>query len=235
MIQPTDEQRRQWTDEGYLVLERAVTGELLRRLHEAHVHWSEQCKEEWLERVEAAEFAATYYDVPNPFDKDEIFVELVDHPSWYDLLMDFMDGDLMFNGPQLRTVPNWPVSYTRWHPDIGQDSPIHIKVQVYFNDVGPEGAFGFVPGSHKMKHQLPYVHRLRSMPGHKVIGGKAGTTVMFNTRGTHAAMENKSGSPRRSVILCYKKRSEWQGSPDKFARIAHLCKTPERRRLLCLE
>ena len=237
MNRPTESQRRQWNEEGYNIFENAVTGDMLRRLQEAHRIWSDACKEEWLDRVEAGDTSGTYYDVPDPFQKDDVFVDLVDHPSWYGFLMDFTGDQVVLLGPQVRTVPNSPVSYTQWHQDVGADRPLHIKVQVYVNDV-EDGAFGFIPGSHKEEGIMrPYVHRLRSMPGHKVFSGKAGNAIMFNARGFHAAMENMSGECRRSIILIYEKWSEdkEQTSQDRFASISHLCTTPERRRIFGLE
>lgn len=227
------EQQHHWDEKGYIVIEDAVTGDLLKRVQAAHEYWSEQCKGDWLEQVEAAATSATYFDVPDPFGKDLVFAELVAHPSWYDLMKTFME-DPVFLGPQVRTVPNWPVSYTSWHPDTSPERPLHVKVQIYVNDVD-DGAFGFIPGSHKPKHySMPYVHRLRSMPGHKALAGKAGTAVMFNALGWHAAMENISGTPRRSIILIYENRNQALEPSDRFEAAASVCKTPESRRLFNL-
>ena len=232
MTQPTAEQLHQWDEQGYLVIEDAVTGDLLERIQAAHTYWFEQCKLEWLDRVESADTSATYFDIPEPFEKDLIFAEIVDHPSWYGLLKAFMVAPI-FVAPQVRTVPNWPVSYTSWHPDTSHGKPLTVKVQLYVNDVD-EGAFGFIPGSHKPRHYtMPYVHRLKSMPGHKALAGKAGTAVIFNALGFHAAMENMSGSPRRSIILIYTKRTDQEPS-DRMEAAASLCDTPERRRLFNL-
>jgi len=233
MNQPTAEQRHQWDEKGYLVIENAVTGDLLKRVQAAHEYWFEQCKDDWLVQVEAADTSATFFDIPDPFGKDLVFAELVDQPSLGGLLRALME-DPIFLGPQVRTVPNWPVSYTSWHPDTSPERPLHVKVQIYVNDVD-EGAFGFIPGSHKPKHYpMPYVHRLRSMPGHKAFAGKAGTAVMFNALGWHAAMENISGAPRRSIILIYESRSEEHQPSDRFETAASVCHTPESRRLFNL-
>ena len=150
MILPTPEQTEQWEEEGYLVFEDAIQGEDLKRLQTAFDYWAAEGKEEWLDRVEAGEAAATFYDIPNPFEKDPIFIDIVDYPSYYGALMDFTDHDLIILAPQVRTVAPWPVSYTGWHPDVAQSNPLHIKVQIYVNDVAPGcGEFAFVPRSHK--------------------------------------------------------------------------------------
>lgn len=236
MIRPTEAQCKQWDREGYLLLENAISGGQLSRLQQAFDYWSEQCKAEWLERIETGEGSPTFYDIPNILEKDEIFVDLVDHPSYYGHLMEFTDNDILFIGPQARTVPMLPISYTGWHQDVSATNPLHIKVQVYVNDVDGEGAFAFVPGSHRPgSGPYPTVQRLQSMPGHRVFAGKAGTAVMFNAHGYHTAMDNPRGAPRKSIILIYEKRTPGRVNPKAFASIARLCQAPERRKLFSLE
>ena len=236
MILPTPEQTEQWEEEGYLVFEDAIQGEDLKRLQTAFDYWAAEGKEEWLDRVEAGEAAATFYDIPNPFEKDPIFIDIVDYPSYYGALMDFTDHDLIILAPQVRTVAPWPVSYTGWHPDVAQSNPLHIKVQIYVNDVAPGcGEFAFVPRSHK-PDAGPYTRPMRqeSMPGHKTFPGKAGTAIMFNSYGWHVSMDNHSDVPRKSIILIYEKRTPGRVAPDRFASIASYCETPERQRLFSL-
>ncbi|MBI1925260.1 phytanoyl-CoA dioxygenase family protein [Candidatus Poribacteria bacterium] len=237
MMRPTEAQHKQWKEKGYLVFENAIQGDELRRLQGTFDYWAEKCQPEWLERVEAGETAPTYYDIPNVLEKDEVFVNLVDHPSYYSSLKAFTDEDPIFLAPQVRTVPTWPLSYCGWHPDVSHSNPLHIKVQIYVNDVEPRcGEFAYVPGSHK-PDAGPYsrVHWLESMPGHKTFPGKAGTAIMFNSYGWHTAMDNHSDTPRKSIILIYEKRTPNRVEPKRFASIGYYFTTPERRRLFGLE
>ena len=237
MPAPTPAQQQQWDEEGYLVLEDALTGEQLQRLQKAFHHWADAGKEQWLDRVAAGDAAPTFYDIPDPFQKDDAFLDLVDHPAWYDLLMAFTDNQLLLLGPQVRTVPCWPLSYTGWHPDVGPSNPLHIKVQVYVEDVPPRGGeFAFVPGSHKAGAG-PYSRPLRgeSMPGYKALPGRAGTAVVFNAYGWHTALDNYTDTPRRSIIMIYEKRTPQKVKPEAYAAIAARCITPGRRALLGLE
>ena len=98
-------------------------------------------------------------------------------------------------------MPPWPLSYTGWHPDVGPDNPLHIKVQIYVEDVEPgTGEFGFVPGSHK-PGSGPYSrpHLQTSMPGLKTFAGRAGTAILFNSYGWHTAMDHRRGWQCRIV------------------------------------
>jgi hypothetical protein len=237
MAPPTKAQKQQWDEDGYLVLEGAMQGVSLERLQQAFNHWAAACKEDWLERIATGDVAPTFYDIPAPLEKDDAFLDLVDYPAWFDLLQDFTDGELLFLAPQVRTVPLWPVSYAGWHPDVGHTNPLHIKVQIYVNDVPPGGGeFGYVPGSHK-KGAGPYFRPQRgeSMPGHQTFPGPAGTAIVFNSYGWHTAMDNCTDTPRKSIILIYEKRTPEKIKPEAFAAIAPRCTTPERRALLGLE
>ena len=225
LLGPTEAQTRQWDEDGYLVFSDAIAGQQPRRLQNAFDYWAEQCKADWLDRIERGEQAATFYDIPEPLEKDEIFVDIVDHPSYYGCLRQFTGAQPMFLAEQVRTVPLWPLSYTSWHPDVPHSNPLHIKI--YVNDVDPGCGvlrarpglspdlrkrcrsgreFAFVPGSHK-RTAGPYTRPVfqESMPGHRTFVGAAGTAVMFNAYGWHAAMDNHSGIPRKSIILIYEK------------------------------
>ena len=237
MIRPTPTQRRQWEDEGYLVLENAITGDQLHHLQTAFDHCAAQCKPAWLEGIAKGTQPAGFFDIPGPFERDDIFIDLIDHPSYYGLLMDFTDDDLILLAPQVRILPPSPISYVGWHPDVPQSNPLHIKVQIYVGDVEPnQGPFAFVPGSHKADAgPYPDVHRLEHMPGHKVFPSKAGTAIVFNSYGWHTSMVNSTTRPRKSIILIYEKWTEGRVDGNRYASIADRLQTPQRRRLFALE
>ncbi|MDA0745367.1 MAG: phytanoyl-CoA dioxygenase family protein [bacterium] len=237
MIRPTEQQRQDWEDEGYVIVEQAVAGDALKRLQAAFERCAIEARADWVKGIAEGTRSAAYFDIPNALEKDEAFINLADNPNWYGLLMDFTDGDLIFLGPQVRTLPLSPASYSWWHPDMKRPAPLHIKVQVYLDDVAPDaGAFAYVPGSHKEgAGPYPTVRNLESMPGHRLLPGKAGTAIVFNTYGWHTAMVNRTQKPRRSIILTYEKWTEGRVQPGTFASIADQLTTPERRKLFSLE
>ena len=237
MIRATKEQRQQWKEEGYLVVENAYEGEQLKRLQAAFARCAEEVRPKWLEGVEAGTQPAAFFDIPKPLEMDDAFIDLADHSSYFGLLMDLLGEDLVFSGAQVRTLPPSPVSYVGWHPDTPHNKPQHIKVQVYVDDVSPNGgAFAYVPGSHKPDADAyPIIHQLESMPGHKVFPGKAGTAILFNTYGWHTSMVNTTQVPRKSIILGYSVRREEDYNPQRYAEIADWLTTPARRKLFCME
>jgi len=237
MKRPTDAERQEWEDNGVLFLEDAMVGDDLARLQDAFDRCAAEAKKDWLEGIANGTRPAAHFDIPNALGKDDAFIDLIDHPSWYGYLMDFADEDLILLAPQVRTLPVMPISYVGWHPDVPHTTPLHMKVQIYVDDVPANGgAFGYVPGSHKPDAgTCPVVRPLDTMPGHKVYPGKAGDAVLFNSYGWHTSMVNSTMNPRKSIILIYEKWSKDRIPTDRYASIADKCTTPERRRLFSLD
>ena len=73
------------------------------------------------------------------------------------------------------------------------------------------------------------------MPDHVTYPGKAGTAILFNSCGLHTAMDNHTRQARKSVIMGYYSRPPGAAESSKYAALAHLCPTPQRRGLFELE
>jgi hypothetical protein len=235
-MEPTPEQRLQFIEQGYVVLDDALVGDDLVRLQTAFDRCAAESKAEWLDGVRKGRQPAGFLDIPSPFERDDAFIDLIDHPSWYGLLMDFTDDQLILLAPQVRVLPPSPISYVGWHPDVPHTNPLHIKVQIYVDDVAPDqGPFCFVPGSHKAgAGPYPRVRHLASMPGHKIFPGKAGTAILFNSYGWHTSMVNSTDTPRKSIILIYEKWTDGRVNADRYTSIRDRLQTPERQRLFSL-
>lgn len=230
------EQIEQFEEQGYVVIEDAIQGEELQRLQTAFDYWIGQYKEDWLEQIEKGDASPVWCDIPEPLEKEEAFVDLLDHPSYFPFLQALSGGELLLAGISVRMVPCWPLAYTGWHPDMERGAPLHPKLQIYVNDVPPRGGeFGYVPGSHKTNDSTFFrPQRNDTMPGHKPLPGKAGTVIVFNAVGLHTAMDNHTQTPRKSIIIGYDKGA-LENPDSRFSGVARFCKTPERRKLLRLE
>lgn len=234
---PTAEDRQLWEEQGYLFLEQAMVGDDLARLQTAFNRAATDCKPDWLQGIANGTKPAAHFDIPNPFERDDVFIDLIDYPSWYPYLLDFAGGKLLLLGPQVRTLPAQPISYVNWHPDVPQTNPLHMKVQIYIEDVPEDGgAFAFVPGSHKPGvGDCPQPIPLSAMPGHKLFPGKAGDAILFNSYGWHTSMVNSTQRPRKSIILIYEKWSPGKIPSDRFAAFEDQLTTTSRRKLFSLE
>ena len=89
----TQAAKEQFEEQGFVVVEEAIGSEELQRLQEVFDYWANECKDDWLDQVECGDAAPVWYDIPDPLEKDEAFVDLVDHPSYCDLLLDITDGE----------------------------------------------------------------------------------------------------------------------------------------------
>lgn len=237
MIATPKDYRERWDEEGYIILEDALECDHLKRVQNAFELHAEAARPTWLSQLEAGRRSAGSFDIPNALQKADVFIDLADHPNWFPLVDEFSEYDPLFVNGQFRTVPPNPISYVGWHPDIDYDGPIHPKMQIYLEDVGPgEGGFAFIPGSHK-REKGPYFRplKLENMPGHKVLTGRAGTAILFNGYGWHTSTINRTQHPRRSIILIYEKWNEKRHDADRHKGIAEKLTTPERRRLFGLE
>ena len=234
---PTAHEREFWEENGYLHFEQAMMGDDLTRLQRAFDRAVDDCKADWLEGVAKGTYPAAHFDIPKPLGRDDVFIDIVDYPAWYPYLQDFAEGELIIIGTQVRILPAQPISYVGWHADVPLTNPLHMKVQIYLEDVPEDGgAFAFVPGSHKpdagpCPQPVPY----NAMPGHKTFPGKAGDAILFNSYGWHTSMINATQTPRKSIILIYERWTEGRVSAADHVSIADRLTTPERRRLFCLE
>ena len=242
MESTTPAQRKQLDEQGYLVLEGAIQGAQLERLQAAFDYWADACRADWVDRVARGDASPSWYDIPDPLEKDEIFVDMVDHPAYLGLLQDAADGQLLFAGLGVRTVAPWPVAYTGWHSDLAKPLPLHLKVQIYVEGVPPRsGEFAFVPGSQKVDTGSYYrglrgrtlPRRNDTMPGHRTLPGPAGTAILFDAYGMHTAMDNATGTARKSILMGYDSARD-HVDPARFAALAPVCTTSARRRLFGL-
>jgi hypothetical protein len=226
-----------WPQDGCLSIENAITGGELTHLQTAFDESAAATKADWLQGVRNGTAPAAFFDIPEALQLNPLFVNLVDHPAYYPLLQELTGGETVFLFPQFRTVPPSPLSYVGWHFDVPRTTPLHLKVQIYLQDIGPgDGAFAYVPGSHiEGAGPYPSVRQLEDMPGQRTFYGKAGTALIFNSYGMHTSLRNTSASPRRSIILIYEKFCEKKYNPGRLLPYADQINTAERRRLFGIE
>ena len=67
--------------DGYLEFEQALTGDHLQRLQRAFKQAVTDCKPDWLEGIARGTAPAAHFDIPNPFQRDDVFIDMVDSPA----------------------------------------------------------------------------------------------------------------------------------------------------------
>ena len=203
----TDAQLGQFNDEGYLIVEDALSPDLLARLNDA------------VDRVEAKERETKGLKSDAMLSKfrtvveDDTFLELLDNPKTFPLLWDILGWNIQLYISHLIVYPpeqkKREINPGGWHQDGGRPVPemerphprLSLKISYWLSDVDtPEyGAMQIVPRSHKLDTK-PKGSDV--MP----VCVKAGTAVLFDRRMWHRRGINTSDVTRRVLFFGYSYR-----------------------------
>lgn len=155
-----------------------------------------------------------FFDLPDILDQDPVFVELVDLPSIFPVLVAAIGGDIQLNHTMARLFYPGPTFTGPWHSDIpqmlgvehGSGKTILAKAHFFFEDLTPDqGCLAFIPGSHRYPANHPKP-KIRDIDASKVVVKtvpSAGDVVIFNTHIMHMATDNQSDRVRKSIIYAY--------------------------------
>ena len=144
------------------------------------------------------------------------FQEYSESPDILDAVEQLIGGNLLLHYSKLNMKPAERGSVVEWHQDLSyypltnHDS---LAVLLYLDDADEEnGCLRVVPGQHRaelMDHTTEGVFqglitepvdesRARNLPG------KAGTGIFLHGMTPHASVQNRSGRPRRTLIISYR-------------------------------
>ena len=222
----TEAQREQWAVDGYLQLEGALSpaevaffSNLLdntvrtqpgyepaaTELQRGHYAWKlpDQNKDAFMDRRDLLPY-------------HQAFIDLIDRPAIFDLILDLMGPYIQFSMSQaiIRASTDMFPGYI--HTDGGEaqksirvtetSRPLAVKVMYLLTDVtAPDsGNFTIFPGS----HLRPFPERAERIPGPKSPGtvpllGKAGDAYVFPHAIWHGPSPNHSGKARKTILYNY--------------------------------
>ncbi len=222
----TEAQREQWAVDGYLQLEGALSpaevaffSDLLdntvrtqpgyepaaTELQRGHYAWKlpDQNKDAFMDRRDLLPY-------------HQAFIDLIDRPAIFDLILDLMGPYIQFSMSQaiIRASTDMFPGYI--HTDGGEaqksirvtetSRPLAVKVMYLLTDVtAPDsGNFTIFPGS----HLRPFPERTERIPGPKSPGtvpllGKAGDAYVFPHAIWHGPSPNHSGTARKTILYNY--------------------------------
>ena len=251
----TDLQREQWAVDGYLQIEGALSpaevgflsdlldntvrtqpgyepapGELPR----GHYAWKlpDQNADGFMDRRDLLPY-------------HQAFIDLIDRPGIFDLVLDLMGPYIQFSMSQaiVRASTDRFPGYTHTDGGEGQRAirvtetsrPLAVKVMYLLTDVTEpdSGNFTIFPGSHlrpfpERAERIPNPH----MPGAVPLLGKAGDAYVFPHAIWHGPSPNRSGKARKTILYNYCQmfmRAYDFAAP--YAALFERC-TPRQRRLL---
>ena len=228
MLKLTDEQRRQWSVDGYLHLEGALTptevGHFSNELDRirllpgwepgkpvnstiGHYTWLPQAKDTDPEG---------FMDRRDLLPYDQSFIDLIDHPQIFDLIVDIMGPHLLLSMTQAIVRQSTTQFPGYIHTDGGEalreirvtetSRPLAMKALYLLSDVNGHDASAFTvfPGS----HMRPFPGRLSpplhpNSPGAVQLPGKAGDCYLFSHALWHGPAPNHSGNARKTLLYNY--------------------------------
>jgi ectoine hydroxylase len=222
----SEAQRRQYFEEGYLLVERAIPANILGRLQKA--------ADELVERSRRVTASDKVFDlepdhkpenprlrrVSSPQDQHPVFWELASESVLPDIIADLVGPDVKFHHSKLNFKWKKGGQEVKWHYDIcswphTDYSP--LTVGVYLHDCDMEqGPLAVIPRSHDMELFNQYgangewlgfipekdLKRL-DLSSAKYLTGPAGSITIHNCRSVHGSPANNSDVGRPLLLYTF--------------------------------
>ena len=205
------EAKLSYETQGFVHLRGVLEPVFLARLKGAFDRAITKHAEKWLA---AGESAKPTFNIPQILNEDDVFVDLVDLPTVFPLLVEILGYDIQLMITQARLFRRSATFVPPWHSDLdgfrgidpGQTPGFMAKIHFYPEDLTPEqGCLAFIPGSHRypVGTPRPRIDYRRESPLVKKIVPKAGDAVLFNPHIFHMCLDNSSEYLRKSLIYTY--------------------------------
>jgi phytanoyl-CoA hydroxylase len=230
------EQQIQFETQGFLHIPAALDATMLGRLKSAF-DAAIQKYSAYLQNTSGG-----FFDIPHILDEDDVFVDLVDVPLVFPILLQLLGGDIQLLQTQARIFPPGKTFTAPWHSnlvlmngiDLAHSTNFMVKVHYYVEDLAPDqGCLAFIPGSHRYPagYPRPNIGYTGTSPAFTKIVPKAGDVILFNVHLLHMALDNTSLRVRKSLIYAYS--HFWvKNYPSAVPRdLERLVTTPERKQL----
>jgi ectoine hydroxylase-related dioxygenase (phytanoyl-CoA dioxygenase family) len=237
-----EELKLKFETQGFIHVKEAIPADMLQRIRKAFDEASQRHYDQWRQKVKAGTGEARFFDIPHILDQDPVFVDLVDLPTIFELMVDIVGQDIQLNHTHARLFYPGPTFTPPWHSDVahvlGVDhahtSNFLVKIHYFVEDLHPDqGCLAFIPGSHRYpaRHPRPAIADINNSPAVVKVVPKAGDAVIFNTHLLHMALDNQSNTVRKSIIYAY--AHYWMkhyanSVPSDLERFAN---TPQRKQL----
>lgn len=249
----TDEQRRHWDEEGYLVIDGALDPDEVaffnEELERIRLLPGWEPSKVALGHYGRLDHAATtdrggFMDRRDLVDYGQHFIDLIDRPNIFDLIVELMGPHIMLSMTQAIVRPSTDGFGGYTHTDGGEGlreirvaegcPPIAMKAMYLLTDVTEDDAGGFTvfPGSHR--RPIPWQSDSPPNPhaeGARQLHGKAGDCYLFPHSLWHGPAPNHSGRSRATLLYNYcqmfVRSYDHELTPE-----VHGAVTPRQRRLL---
>ena len=210
----TEDERLEFEDRGYLIIENALSDAKRRQLTKAVDRINaEECEKQKIDphkRVHEIDFMG----------RDRAFIDLIDHYTTFPKVWGILGWNIQIYLAHMDVTPPEPPDSKRglglsWHQDTGrvnqemETSPrprLSVKVAYFLSDTGePErGNFHIIPGSQlKNTMKWPNGNRNQMVKGSIPVLAPRGSAVIFDRRLWHSASANYWTQPRKVIFYGY--------------------------------
>jgi ectoine hydroxylase-related dioxygenase (phytanoyl-CoA dioxygenase family) len=210
----TEEAKRRLDEDGYVVLEDFMSGDLLARLRE---------RVQELFAAEGETAGAEFKPEPgcrrlaNLVDKGTVFHEVIAVPAVLEHVGHVLGPALKLSSLNARSVPPDGAGGQPLHADMGavaDEQGYWVCNTVWMLDdfTAANGALRVVPGSHRWR-QLPgevLADPRADHPQQIMVTGWAGSVAVVNAHLWHAGTANRAASPRTALHAFYCRRDKPQ-------------------------
>jgi phytanoyl-CoA hydroxylase len=218
----TEEQRTQYSNEGYAVcpdlLDRMQLDLLLAEIDQI-------CGENTLAHHDKARIEMEPNQKPDgklvrriyqPCSYYAPFWQLSESPSMLDAVATLIGPDIIFHYSKINMKPPAIGSVVEWHQDLSYyplTNDASVTLLIYLDDAAAEnGCLQVVPAQHEsglLNHMRDgfFVGRIVESVDESTavaLEGKAGTAVFMHCLTPHSSVTNTSSRPRRTLILSYR-------------------------------
>ena len=217
-----------WQD-GFLVVENAVTNTQLEALKTQYDEWLEQASqrdENWGETADQkprfdldpvhTRHQPALWRVNNPVEISATYHDVMMNSSMTDMVADLIGPDVKFHHSKINTKPPRSRVDVKFHQDFTATPHTNsdiVTAMLHLDHMGEDnGCLRMVPGSHKGPiHSVWHDDRFTAMATAEVqnkaensavsVLGPAGSVCLMHTRTLHGSRPNSSMRPR-CVFLC---------------------------------
>jgi ectoine hydroxylase len=209
----TEEQRAAFERDGFLLVPDALPPDMVETLLGAVDRLYEQgVREQGLSKT-------NHWQMRNCVVADSIFLELLDWPATFPLVVDLLNWNIhLITSHLIVRAPSPPGADANWkaegwHRDGGtsygemqEPHPrLFIKIAYWLTDLSEPGRGGirFVPGSHRLVGRPAQADGAPDPYGAIEVRARPGDAVLFEQRMWHAVGPNSSELTRKSLFFGY--------------------------------
>ncbi|RKU25156.1 hypothetical protein C6497_16545 [Candidatus Poribacteria bacterium] len=210
----TEDQKKQWHEEGYLILRQVLTSkeieEVLTAVDEVIESYVQQSP-----NLQGNRFGAGAFTIIRAIERTHTLDPLTDHPNTFGTILSLMGPYLQIMGTQIYVRHPDKEQLMGFHTDAGpslqrihphpNSLPLQFKIQFFLTDLTDKNSANFmcVPGSHKRPFSEYNSVNGKYPEGAIQVIAKAGDAVIFPWALWHGVGPNHTDTIRKSVTFRY--------------------------------